>query len=173
MNVVEVPVSKSPEAFLAIDGLRLEAFEVDHFPVVPAFGYRAVYDGRTAVLSGDTAYCESLARASEGCDMLVCEALNVEMLEQIRATLRAAGRDLQAGLMDDVSSYHIGTKEIARLARESGVGEVVLSHIIPPIPNDAGREQAFMAGMADLYGGPLRMARDMQRIPVLRRGDRE
>jgi ribonuclease Z len=68
--------------------------------------------------------------------------------------------------MSDVPSYHIATEEIAKLAARAGVGEVVLSHIIPPMPNDAAREAEFMAGMADLYRGPVRVARDMQRISV-------
>lgn len=170
VEVTELPVTKAPEQFLDIDGLRLEAFEVDHFPVVPAFGYRATYDGRTVVLSGDTSLCETLAAAAEGADMLICEAMNVEMLKQVAAMLTLAGRHREAGLVGDIPSYHIATNEIAGMASEATVGEIVLSHIIPPIPNDADQEAAFMAGMADRYGGPIRVARDTQRIPVVKRG---
>ena len=92
------------------------------------------------------------------------------MMTQRIAGLKAMGMEREAGLMSDVPSYHIGTHEIARLAKNAGVGEVVLSHIIPAIPNDAAQETAFMDGMAGLYGGPIRVARDMQRIPVTKRG---
>ena len=34
-------------------GVRITAFEVDHAPVRPAFGYRIDYAGRSVVLSGD------------------------------------------------------------------------------------------------------------------------
>ncbi len=170
VEVTEVPVSKEPLPFLTIDGLTFESFEVDHFPVVPAFGYRARFDGRTAVLSGDTSFCETLAAAAGGADMLVCEALNAGMLEQMIGMLKFAGRSREAALMEDVPSYHIATESVAKLAARAGVGEVVLSHLIPPIPNDTGREAEFMAGMAAVYGGPIRVARDMQRIPVSRRG---
>lgn len=170
VEVTEVPVSKEPLPFLSVDGLTFESFEVDHFPVVPAFGYRARFDGRTAVLSGDTSFCETLAAASEGADMLVCEALNAGMLEQVIAMLEFAGRSREAALMKDVPSYHIATPSVAQLAAQAGVGEVVLSHLIPPIPNEDGREAEFMAGMAAVYGGPIRVARDMQRIPVSKRG---
>jgi ribonuclease Z len=170
VEVTEVPASASAEEFLAVDGLRIESFEVDHFPVVPAFGYRATFDGRTAVLSGDTSLCDSLTEASAGADMLVCEALNAAMMNQRIEFLRAGGRVREAGLLGDVPSYHINTQEIARLASAARVGEVVLSHLIPPIPNDDGQEAAFMAGMPGAYGGPLRIARDMQRIPVTKRG---
>lgn len=169
ITVSELPVAQSPEAFLNIVGLRFESFEVNHFPVVPAFGYRANYDGRSVVLSGDTTFCESLAAASQDVDMLVCEALNVPLVEQLQLGLRGHGRDREADMLGDVPDYHIATPEIARLAAEAGIGELVLSHIIPPIPNNADRESAFMAGMADVYSGPIRMARDMQRIPVTAR----
>jgi len=169
VEVTELPVAARPEPFLELEGLLLESFEVDHFPVVPAFGYRAKYRGRTAVLSGDTAFCESLAAASEGADMLVCEALNTTLMEQRIAMLEAMGMAREAGLLGDVPSYHIGTQEIARLAAEAGVGEVVLTHIIPPIPNDPSHEATFMAGMGDRYSGPIRVARDLQRIAVTRR----
>jgi hypothetical protein len=35
-------------------GVKITAFEVDHAPVTPAFGYRIDYRGRSVVLSGDT-----------------------------------------------------------------------------------------------------------------------
>ena len=170
VEVTEVPVSKSPEQFLEVAGCAIDAFEVDHFPVVPAFGYRVRFDGRTVVLSGDTTYCETLARASEGADLLVCEAMNIPMIEQLITMLNAAGRGREASLMEDVPSYHIGTLDIARLAKEARIGEIVLSHIIPPLPADDEREAAFMEGMSAVYGGRIRVARDMQRIPVTKLG---
>src|SRR5487761_2379670 len=170
VEVEEVPGSKTPERFLDVGGIQFESFEVDHFPVVPAFGYRVTYDGRAVVLSGDTSFCESLLGAAQGADMLVCEALTTGMLEQRVAALRQMGMARQADLFEDIPSYHIGTMEIAKLARDAGVGEVVLSHIIPPISNDAGQVEAFMRGMSDSYAGSIRVARDMQRLPVSKRG---
>ncbi len=173
VEVTEVPASTDATKFLELDGCAIESFEVDHFPVVPAFGYRAKFDGRSVVLSGDTSFCESLATASQGADMLVCEALNTQMLDGLIAGLRAGGRENQAALMEDVPSYHIATAEIAKLAAGAGVGELVLSHLIPPLPADDAREAAFTAGMSDTYGGPIRVARDMQRIAVTARSERK
>lgn len=170
VEVTEIPTTRTPEEFLRLGDLRFEAFEVDHFPVVPAFGYRVTYDGRTVVLSGDTSFCETLAAASRGADMLVCEALNLPLMEQRIAMLRSMGMVREAGLMGDVPSYHISTAEIATMAAGAGVGEVVLTHVIPPITNDPEQEAAFMGGMGDVYSGPVRVARDMQRIPVTKRG---
>jgi ribonuclease Z len=171
VEVTEVPVSREPLPFLTLGGLAFESFEVDHFPVVPAFGYRARFDERSVVLSGDTSFCESLVEASEGANMLICEAMNTSMMTALISNLKAAGRDHAAGMMSDVPSYHIATHEIATLAKRAGVGEVLLSHIIPPLPADRARETEFMAGMSDTYGGRIRVARDMQRVPVVKRAN--
>lgn len=171
VEVTEIPATAAPERFLALDGLTFESFEVNHFPVVPAFGYRLGFDGRTVVMSGDTTFCESLLHASEGADVLVCEALSVAMLEERRTFLKAIGRDLQAALFEDIPTYHIPTEDIARLAASAGVGKLVLSHLIPPIPNDGPDVELFVAGMAEVYRGPIHVARDGERIPVAPRGD--
>lgn len=170
VEVTEVPVTASPVEFLALGTLRFESFEVDHFPVVPAFGYRARYSGRSVVLSGDTSYCATLAAASEDADMLVCEAINLPMMEERIAAIRGMGMEREAALLGDVPSYHISTAEIAKLAAEARVGEVFLTHVIPPIANDATQEAAFVAGMSDTYAGTVRVARDLQRVPIVKRG---
>lgn len=170
VEVVEAAATRVPERVVDLGGLVIESFEVDHFPVVPAFGYRMRFDGRSAVLSGDTSFCDSLLDASQGADMLVCEALNTAMLDERIATARSFGMTLQASLLEDVPSYHIATPAIARLARDAGVGEVVLSHIIPPIATDPGQVEAFTAGMSAVYAGSIRVAHDGLRLPVIRRG---
>jgi ribonuclease Z len=166
VEVKELEASATPRVFLDEGGLRLESFEVDHFPVVPAFGYRAAFDGRTVVLSGDTAFCKPLLEAARGADLLVSEALNVSTLEQRRGALKASGATLQAALFGDIPSYHIATGDVAAMARDAGVGALVLSHVIPPISNEQGQVDAFIAGMDHVFRGPITVARDGQRITV-------
>ena len=168
VEVTEIPAGTGIEPFLSDDGLALERFEVDHFPVVPAFGYRVKFDGRTAVLSGDTSYCESLATAAEGADLLVSDALQPQMFAQFIERARGAGMTTAASLLEDVPSYHMSTTEAARLAKDAGVGRLILSHLIPNLPNNKEMEDAFMAGMAAIFGGPISLARDTQRITVER-----
>lgn len=169
VKVTEVPATVSASHVATVGGMRIESFEVNHFPVVPAFGYRIGFDGRSVVLSGDTTFCESLLHASQGADVLVCEALNVPMLEERIAGLRAMGRELQASLFEDIPSYHIPTDHVAQLANDAGVGKLVLSHLIPPVPNQGPDVERFVSGMSNLYGGAIHVARDMERIPVEKR----
>jgi ribonuclease Z len=165
LDVTEVPGSESPKGFLSIGELRLEAFLVDHFPVVPAFGYRATYEGKTVVFSGDTSKCDSLLEASRGASMLVCEALNMTMLNRTITAIKSS-QPTQASNLEDVPTYHITTVEVAEVARDAGVGEVVLSHVIPSIVSEDAMEAMFVQGMSDVYGGRIRVARDTQRLAV-------
>ncbi len=167
-EVHEVPATPEPATVTAIDAMQIESFEVDHRPVVPALGYRVSVDGVCVVFSGDTTACESLRRAAEGADLLVCEALNVGMLAQNIALLKASGNARVAALLEDVPSYHAPTLDVARLAHEAGVRRLVLSHVIPPLPNDGPQLAAFTAGMAEIYAGPIEVAQDLQRIGVSR-----
>ena len=56
------------------NGVTITAFEVDHGgEELPAFGYRIDYQGRSAVLSGDTTFNENLIRHAQGTDLIVHE----------------------------------------------------------------------------------------------------
>ena len=170
VEITEFPATADATAFLSDSGLTLESFEVDHFPVVPAVGYRAKFDGRTAVFSGDTNLCDSLQRAANGADLLVSDALNPAMFQQLVERARAM-RPGVAALLDDVPSYHISTDEVARMARDAGVGKLVLSHLLPNLPANDEIEAQFSAGMKDVFAGPIHIARDTQRIAVPERKD--
>ena len=115
--------------------------------------------------SGDTSKCDSLLEASTGADMLVCEALNVTMLRRMIEALKP-NAPLQAGNLEDVPSYHISTLEVAELARDAGVGEVVLTHLLPTIASQDAMEALFVQGMSEIYSGRIRVARDTQRVDV-------
>jgi ribonuclease Z len=54
-------------------GVRVTAFDVDHRPIVPAFGYRVDFNGRSVVLSGDTRFSENLIKHSQNVDLIVHE----------------------------------------------------------------------------------------------------
>jgi len=63
-------------------GLKITAFEVDHAPIRPAFGYRVDYGGRSVVLSGDTRVSQNLIRHAQGVDLLVHEVASPESFQR-------------------------------------------------------------------------------------------
>ena len=133
------------------DGLKISAFLVNHHPVEPAFGYRIEYQGRVAVVSGDTKKTENMAYFSKGADLLVHEALNVDMVMRIAGALDAAGNHRLAKMARDTIGYHTSPVEAAEIAREAKVKLLVFSHLVPPLPNALLRHM-FMRGVAEARG---------------------
>src|SRR5882724_1508267 len=87
-------------------GLRIRAFAVDHRPVVPAYGYRFDYRGRSVVVSGDTAKSTGLIAAAHGADVLVHEAQANHLVAMIGEAAATIGRERIAKIMHDIPSYH-------------------------------------------------------------------
>lgn len=165
--VHEAPATPDAAHVATIGDLIIESFEVDHFPVVPAFGYRFRRGATSVVISGDTKRTESLVRASAGADLLVCEAMNIAMMRGAADRIETLGNATTAGLLRDATEYHSPTEDVAAMARDAGVKRLVLSHLIPAVPPSAeDAKAAFMAGMDEIFAGPIEMGYDLMRITV-------
>jgi ribonuclease Z len=140
-----LPKPGAEEAVTAFDkdGLKIEAFLVSHDPAEPAYGYRITYKGRTAVVSGDTRKVQNMVRFSRDADVLVHEALNPQMVELVAAALEKAGHARQAKMTRDTLDYHTSPVEAAGIADEANVKLLVLTHVVPALPNALMR-QMFM-----------------------------
>jgi ribonuclease Z len=127
-------------------GLKITAFAVDHEPIVPAYGYRFEYRGRSVVVSGDTAKSKNLIAAAHGADVLVHEAQANHLIAMIGDAATTAGRDRVATIMHDIPSYHSTPVQAAESANEAGVRLLVMYHLNPPPPNRVA-EQVFLRGV--------------------------
>ena len=141
------------------DGVKVTAFRVNHDPVKPAVGYRFDYKGRSVVFSGDTAASPSLNAAARGADLMVHEALQPAMVKLMTARLEARGIPKTAQITRDIIGYHSSPEVAAQAARAAGSRQLVLSHIVPPIP---GRffYPAFLGGAAKHFSGPIVVGED-------------
>lgn len=153
------PVGEEELVVLEQDGLKVTAFRVDHAPVDPAVGYRFDYAGRSVVVSGDTSYVPVMEKVSAGVDLLLHDALSRELLELVQDASGAAGRATRRQIFVDIVDYHASPREAAGIAGKAGVGGLVLTHIVPPLPLK-GLEGPFLAGCEELYSGPIWIARD-------------
>jgi ribonuclease Z len=138
-----------PVPVLDEDGLKITAFAVNHEPIVPAYGYRFDYRGRSIVVSGDTAKSKNLIAAAHGADVLIHEAQANHMIAMIGDAAKAAGRDRVAKIMADIPSYHTTPVEAAEAANEAGVRLLVMYHLNPPPPNRVA-QQVFLRGVGDV-----------------------
>ncbi len=142
------------------DGLKISAFLVDHGPVKPAYGYRVEYAGRVAVFSGDTKKTESVERFSQNADLLVHEALNHDMVKLLEDPVRDAGSPRLAKMLNDTINYHTSPVEAAEIAKAAHVKLLVLSHLVPPLPNALAKHM-FMRGVAAARGdGETKVGQD-------------
>ena len=139
--------------------LRVIAFRVVHDPVDPAVGYRFDYKGRSIVISGDTIKSANLQSFAQGTDVLIHEALAPHLVELFTDAARSVGRDRIATITTDILDYHTTPVEAAEIARDAGVGHLVYTHIVPPLPV-APLEELFLEGVDDVYEGPVTVGRD-------------
>jgi len=154
-----LPADKKAMVIIDADGLKVTAFEVDHRPVKPAVGYRFDYKGRSVVISGDTVSCVTLLEQSRGADILVQEALQPAMVGILKTTGQKINRPKTAEIMGDILNYHTSPEDAAKLAREAGIGHLVLSHLLPPLPV-ADLKPAFLGDAKKGFTGPMTIAED-------------
>lgn len=157
-----VPFTLAGESEVILDegGVRITAFRVNHAPVNPAVGYRFDYQGRSVVVSGDTAADDPvLLKVSKGADILVHEALQPKMVAAMTRALDAKGIRNTAQITRDILTYHASPADAARLAASAGVGHLVLTHIVPPTPSRLF-DAAFLDGAEAQFKGPITVGRD-------------
>lgn len=166
-------ISRSTKAqtIFAKDGLKVQAFAVKHDPVEPALGYRFDYKGRSVVISGDTAPTQVVARMCKGCDVLVHEVLNPQMVGKIAATAKERGDRRIAKIMSDIPGYHSSPVAVAGIAQTGKAKMLVFTHVVPRMPTRL-LHPYFLRGVADAYSGDVVMGEDGMLVSLPARSDR-
>lgn len=140
-------------------GLKVTAFRVNHGPVEPAVGYRFDYKGRSIVISGDTTPTPTLVAAATHADLLVHEALQPELLKLVQRAFEERKLAAMAQIMRDIVNYHSTPEEAAMQATRAQVKQLVLNHIVPPLPLRFAYS-AFLGDSARLFSGPITVGED-------------
>ena len=135
------------------DGLTVTAFEVDHTPVRPAFGFRVDYGGRSLVLSGDTRVSENLIRHARGVDLLVHEVASPESFH------RAGVRPERAR---SVLEHHVTPEQAGEVFAQTRPRLAVYSHIVQA---DASEED-LLPPTRRAYSGAVEVGEDLMVILV-------
>jgi ribonuclease Z len=141
------------------DGVQITAFAVDHRPVLPAVGYRFDYEGRSVVISGDTAYSESLLKHAKGADVLFHEALNRAMVQLMNENAGRTGSPSLEKITHDIPSYHSTPEDAARIAHAAHVKHLVYYHIVPPLRSKIFNK-SFLGDARNHYNGPITVGED-------------
>ncbi|MCB1754860.1 MAG: MBL fold metallo-hydrolase [Gammaproteobacteria bacterium] len=130
---------------------------VEHKPVVPAWGFSFAYQGRKAVISGDTRYCENLIHAAQNADLLVHEVFVHDGME-VTGTRTAKG-------LKAVASYHTLSTEVGQVAAAANARALCLTHLVPP---DADTTK-LITQAAKSYSGPVIVGEDLMTFDLLTR----
>jgi ribonuclease BN (tRNA processing enzyme) len=117
---------------IEIGPLRLTMAHMNH--PVETFGIRIEHAGKTLSYSADTGPADALVRLAAGADVLLSEASFVD------------GPDLPPDL-------HLSARQAAEHAARAGVGELVLTHLVPWNDPAVSLQQASAA-----FTGPIRLA---------------
>ncbi len=151
------PDLMSSEVVYEAGDVQVIAFNVDHPPVVPAVGFRVNYKDRSVMITGDTIYSDSLIQHAMGADLMVSDALNHKMSQWTAD----AGKDMDTNLSavtEDIQESHIRPEEAALVAKEAGVPVLIITHVLPPVPDQL--INPFLRDARAVYSGELRMAND-------------
>lgn len=156
---VPFEIGSEPVVVLERDGLTVTAFPVEHDPVSPAVGYRFDYKGRSVVISGDTSRSLMLERVAKGADLLVHDALQPRLVKSLTSALAKAGNANTAQITRDILTYHASPEDAAESAQAAGVKQLVLSHLVPPIPSSLFYP-AFLGDARSKFDGELTVGED-------------
>ena len=140
-------------------GVRVTAFKVDHDPVTPSVGYRFDYKGRSVVISGDTTKSPVLVAAARNADLLVHEALQPKMVATMTKALDSKAMKNTAQITRDILDYHASPEDAAEMAAAAKVQQLVLSHIVPAVPNRFFYP-AFLGDAAKRFSGKIIVGED-------------
>jgi ribonuclease Z len=125
-----------------VDGLQITAFEVSHPPIEPAFGYRFDFGERSVVISGDSLVTDKIIEISDGADVVLHDAMALQLVERTENISRNSGNDRLAAVLHDIQDYHATTTDLQRLVEEADIGKLALYHLVPA-PRNAMALTAF------------------------------
>jgi ribonuclease Z len=138
-------------------GIKVIAFEVDHGDAIkPAYGYRIEYNGRAAVISGDTRYNANVIKYGAGADLLVHE-------------VAAARPELMAeAYIQRIIAHHTTPREAGLVFRQTRPKLAVFTHIVllgsEKVP--ASEIDEIVCETRQTYDGPLQVGEDLMSFEI-------
>ena len=155
----EIDLDEGSALIFNNEGVKITAFTVSHEPVSPAFGFRIDYKDRSVAFSGDTSFDPAIAAAAKDVDVLFHEALNKDMVKTMQAAATQNNRPRIAKIFGDILDYHATPIEAAKTAQMAEASDLVLYHIVPPLPVD-GLKPVFLTGTQDHFDGKITVSED-------------
>ena len=160
---IQMQVKEYKEGLIYKDErIQVDAFPMQH-PPFEAYALRITTPCGIIVFSGDTAPCEGIERAAEGCDLLIHEVYSA------RGVQSRAPKWFRYH-----TSVHTSEVELAALVANTKPKTLVLTHQLWMLgENESGletairdREAEVVANIASVYGGQIISACDLDIITL-------
>ena len=161
------------------DHVRVSAIENTHYRMMPAtarareksYAYRFDTPAGSIVFTGDTGASAPLAAFAKGADVLGSEVIDPRaitgMMQGIAAKAHWSPEALSTAL-GHMTEEHLPPAAVADLAREAGVGTIVLTHIVPGMDGDAALAADDVRAIKAGFKGEVIAARDLDRLCLTR-----
>jgi ribonuclease Z len=137
--------------------LRVTAFTVDHGDAIkPAYGYRVDYQGRVAVVSGDTRYNENVIRHAQGVDLLIHE------VAMARPEL------LNAPHIQRIVNHHTTPQQAGLVFARTKPKLAVYTHLVMLASEKTAAPsiEELVAATRETYDGPLEVGEDLMSFEI-------
>ncbi|MFI7481625.1 MBL fold metallo-hydrolase [Kocuria sp. M1R5S2] len=141
--------------------VTVTAILVSHHPTAPAYAFRFDTEAGSVTISGDTAPCDNTVRLARGTDLLLHEAINLDVLAR-----QYTDEQMLQATMDHHRRAHTTPAEAGTIAARAGARHLALHHLVPSwSPPEAWAEARTT------FEGPLSVPDDLENIPFGRAPD--
>jgi ribonuclease Z len=138
-------------------GLKIQSFEVDHYPVPDAMGYIVTYGKRKVVISGDTRYMPTMASIAKGADLLIHEVAAPEAIWK-RSNMIGRNPEHTKKIID----HHATPSEVGAILEKSKPRLGAFYHIV----GGPGAEEEISQAIKKVYDGDFLIPDDLTAIEI-------
>lgn len=154
IDIIGFDTPDAPTEVWSQGEVRVIAGPVRHEPIVGAVGYRIETPDGVVAISGDTLVCDEVAALASGADVVVYEAMRMDVIAQ-----RPADKQY-------IMRYHADTRLIGEQMAQLGVPTLMLTHLIPA-PSSEGEKQAFIDEVREGgYEGEIIVCDDLDTVTL-------
>lgn len=154
--ITDVAPPMEPFLVMSDDRVSVSAILVQHPPVFPSFAFRFDTEHGSVVFSGDTTITENIVTIAQGADVLVHEAIDLEIVERYG--------DLTPEQLQHHRNSHSDVTQLGAHAQRAEVNTLVLSHLAPgttQVPDESWHLKASKG-----FRGSVVVGHDLQCIEV-------
>lgn len=154
LDVIGFDTPESPTEVWREGSVCVLAGPVRHEPVVGAVGYRIETPSGVVVISGDTKVCPEMGVLAEGADVVVYEAMRMDIINQ-RPPHKLY-----------ITDYHADTRLIGAQMAELAIPTLMLTHLIPA-PSTEAEKQHFLDEVREGgYAGTVLVCDDLDAVTL-------